>query len=205
MNLSEKEASMGRKGMVSVAATLVCVSFLVAPSAEGTKVLVEKPAVQPAPGQPVAYQPVDTEALAGLGATILAEYPFFYLADVPLPDLTQFLEAAQARGFAVAARESFDEIRVNGYTFPSSGPLPELPPDLTLADYPGPTGLYLVQTVGPNRAEWEKALNQIGGTHSLLRRQHVACTRRDSTGERSPSPVFHSTCQRLSTRVQATR
>jgi hypothetical protein len=153
---------MGRKGMVSVAATLVCVSFLVAPSAEGTKVLVEKPAVQPAPGQPVAYQPVDTEALAGLGATILAEYPFFYLADVPLPDLTQFLEAAQARGFAVAARESFDEIRVNGYTFPSSGPLPELPPDLTLADYPGPTGLYLVQTVGPNRAEWEKALNQIG-------------------------------------------
>ena len=110
----------------------------------------------------MAYQPVDTEALAGLGATILSEYPFFYLADVPQANLAQFLESAKAHGFAVTARESFDEIRVNGYTFPSSGPLPKLPSNLTLSDYAGPTGLYLVQMVGPNRGEWERALQAVG-------------------------------------------
>lgn len=153
---------MRRTALFSVAATLVCVSFLLVPSAEGTKVLVEKPAVQPAAGQPVAYQPVDTEALAGLGATILAEYPFFYLADVPAASLAQFLLTAQTRGFAVTAREGFDQIRINGYGFASVGALPSLPPPLALADYPGPIGLYLVQMVGPNRAEWERALQAIG-------------------------------------------
>lgn len=108
------------------------------------------------------YQPVDTETLTTLGARILAEYPFFYLADVARDSLSTFLEAAKARGLAVSTRERFDEIRINGYTFPSSGPLPNLAPGLTLADYAGPTGLYLVQMVGPNRGEWERAVRAIG-------------------------------------------
>ncbi len=108
------------------------------------------------------YQVVDTETLATLGARILAEYPFFYLADVARDSLSTFLEAAKARGLAVSTRESFDEIRINGYTFPSSGPLPKLAAGLTLADYAGPTGLYLVQMVGPNRGEWERAVRAIG-------------------------------------------
>lgn len=153
---------MERATRFSVAASLVCGSLLLVGPAEGTKVVIEKPAVQPPPGQSVTYEPVDTGALTELGATIITEYPFFYLAEVPEPRLAQFLETSEARGFAVTARESFDQIQVNGYTFPSAGPLPDLPQELTLTDYPGRLGLYLVQTIGPNRPEWEKALAQMG-------------------------------------------
>ncbi len=144
-----------------LAAVVIGVSFLFVPQVHATKVIVEKPAVQPPPGEPLVYQRVDTEALAALGATILAEYPFYYLADVPPDSLGTFLNSAAARGFVISSRESFDEIRINGYAFPSSGPLPKLPPGLTLADYAGSTGLYLVQLVGPNRDDWERTLRAI--------------------------------------------
>jgi hypothetical protein len=97
-----------------------------------------------------------------LGAQVLAEYPFFDLVEVPEADLAGFLDAAKARALSVRVEEGFDLIRINGYEFSSVGEGPSLPPRLTLANYPGPTGLYLVQMIGPNRGEWERALQALG-------------------------------------------
>lgn len=134
------------------------VSVLLAADSHATKVVINKPAVEPRAGEAVVHSQVDTARLIALGARILADYPTFVLAEVADEVAPKFEEQARAEGFATFVRETFDQIRVNGYVFKAKGGEPELPADLTISDYKGPVGLYLVQMIGPVRPEWVAAI-----------------------------------------------
>jgi len=141
--------------------SIACV-ITFAPPSSATKLQVWRPAVEVQPGQPVIRAPLDRPLIATLGGSVLAEYPTFGLVEVPPASLDRFLREATERGLAVRVREDFDRVRIGGFDFPSSGPPPHLPPDLSLTDYTGSVGLYLVQLVGPRRSEWGTALVDAG-------------------------------------------
>jgi hypothetical protein len=117
--------------------------------------------VRATPGSAIAYRSLDSQWLATLGAATITEYPTAYLVVVPDGLVPQFVSRARAEGIGASPQPDYDRIRLNGYDFSSFGPEPVLPPDLALSDYRG-LGLYLVQTPGPNRAEWESALRTVG-------------------------------------------
>jgi len=148
---------------VMIKVTLILACFVsIAPPLSATKVQVWRPASELQPGLSVVRAPLDLPLIANLGGMLLAEYPTFGLVEVPRARLDRFLREADARGLTVSVREDYDRVRVSGFDFPSAGPLPELPAELSLTDYTGPTGLYLVQLPGPRRAEWGGALVDAG-------------------------------------------
>ena len=132
--------------------------LLAASSGLATKYEIWKPAaVNPATGG-VDHPSVALDWLADHGAVVLAEYPTTILIESPEAERDALLAAAAARGIAIRARDEFDRIDINGYRFESTS-LPQIvDPELHLADYDAPAGLYIVQFIGPNRREWEQAL-----------------------------------------------
>ena len=150
------------KHSVKLVVTTAGLIAFAAVHANATKVIVNKPAVQPPPGEAVVHQAVDTARLMALGAKVLADYPTYVLAEVPDAAAERFEEQARAEGFAAFLRPTFDQIRVNGYVFDARGGEPPIPPDLTISDYHGDIGLYLVQMIGPNRPEWYAAIQAVG-------------------------------------------
>lgn len=143
-----------------VAATWLLV--LLAVPVDAAKVLVFKPPVADPEVTVSTRRAVDLAPYKRLGVSLVAEYALFYLVSVPDVTKEAFIAATRSNGLGVQVREDFDRIRINGYVFPSSIENPELPSDLTIRDYAGKTGLFLVQMVGPNRPEWWSEMEKAG-------------------------------------------
>ncbi len=134
----------------------------VSPGAEAVKVLVEKPADEPARGEVLVHQDIAPEALERLRATVLTEYATSVLVDIADDDLNAATDAATDLRLRLILREDFDRIRINGYDYPSGTSCPDMPGNFTISDYTGDVGLYLVQTIGPPTAEWSAAVAAAG-------------------------------------------
>lgn len=93
---------------------------------------------------------------------LVADYQTYSLVVMPADRIESGIEEAARAGFGLQPRPDFDEIGVNGCRFPSSSRPTHLPDGLTIQDYQGPVGLYIVQMIGPNRPEWEAALREYG-------------------------------------------
>ncbi|MBZ5590379.1 MAG: S8 family serine peptidase [Acidobacteriia bacterium] len=151
------------RGQHRIGFLIVVLAVSIWPATLGaTKVLVRKTAVEPAPGRQVTYAAVDNTHLKAQGASVLADYGAYYLVEIPQTNLDRYTQDIAAAEYRLSVMDSYDVVSVNGYTFPSKGTLPQLPSDLVISDYTGSKGLYIMQSVGPNRAEWYEALRSVG-------------------------------------------
>lgn len=126
--------------------------------AAATKYEIWKPPVVNELTGNVDHPSLDLEWLSNHAAVLLAEYHTTVLIEAPADQHDALLAAAASRGINIRAREDFDRIEINGYRFESDSAPVILDPALRIDEYDAPIGLYLVQLIGPNRGEWEAAL-----------------------------------------------
>jgi len=158
--LTFNSQTAGGNGTTSFLIDAVGFTVTAPPDPVTTSVTIWKPMTEsPATGTS-PFLPVDLTTLKSFGAGIVSEYESYYVGKVATSNLSTFLSNASA--YYVEPSPDFDRVRVNGYDFTSGSAPPTTPANLTITDYSGPTGLYVVQLAGPARWEWEQALRAIG-------------------------------------------
>lgn len=130
-------------------------SLLMIQSVEAAKVFIEKPIAERASDQaPLHFLPIPTEVIDSLQVKVVAEYGTRVLVEAPQAMLDGFVERVREMGYRAYERPEFDRIRLNGYDFEAASGEPSLPESLTITDYRGEVGLYVVQFEGPPLKEW---------------------------------------------------
>ena len=90
------------------------------------------------------------------------EYGYYLAGEVAEGDLASFQRTAATLELMYEIRRDFDLIQINGYTFSSFGQPTGLPEGLTLTEYEGDVGMYLVQFKAPMTPTWWRALEATG-------------------------------------------
>ena len=113
------------------------------------------------------YVPVSSFVATTLRLSAIEDYGPYLVAWVPSEDTGTFVERAASMGLMGRLAPDYQEIRFRDYVIAGSDiQAPGLPSDLTLTDYTGPLGLYVVQFQSPVREEWLTALRD-GGARSI--------------------------------------
>jgi len=128
-------------------------------TADAAKVTLDKQPIVSDEGEFLGFEEPDPAVLAGLGFSIIADYPYYLAGEVAEEQLVDFTRNAVDLGFLFKIRRDFDVVRINGFTFSSfSGP-PDLPANLQFNGFPGGIGLFLVQFKAPPTRQWRDALS----------------------------------------------
>src|SRR5258708_37368308 len=109
-------------------------------------------------------EPIPLSAAAAAGADDVAGYGSYRIVSVPEGSLKAFGAQLAGQGIRVREVDNFDRIDTPGASIDvRRGIDPTTSPTQFIHVYPAKTnGLYLVQFVGPAKAEWFKALLDIG-------------------------------------------
>jgi hypothetical protein len=116
-----------------------------------------------ADGRPL---PVPLDAVLAAGGEDVADYSGFRLVSLPAEALAELQARAAAHGIRVRSRDELDRIETPGAAIDARRGLdPNLSPKGLTRGYPAKTkGLYLVQLIGPAKAEWYRELRRLGWT-----------------------------------------
>lgn len=109
-------------------------------------------------------QPIPLSAALAAGAEDVADYGSYRVMYVPEGALKALGASLAGQGIRIRTLDNFDRIDTPGASIDvRRGIDPATSPTLLIHDYlPKTNGLYLVQLVGPAKAEWYKALLDIG-------------------------------------------
>ena len=173
--------------------SLIAFVFLVASQAQAFKakpgfVKVELTSVQDI----VSPMPV-ADLLAHFGGDDVADYGVFYIVYLPKGLLVAFGQSANASGLRVRVREELDRIDTPGASVDAREGIHGGGNGNLIRSYPAARrGLYLLQFIGPVKAEWSAALRDLGWTvvTFLLQRVHprrkaLACRRDEQPAVRA--------------------
>ncbi len=102
--------------------------------------------------------PADHALLRGMGLEPAVDYGSFLLLQVP----PRAQAALAAKGLQVLRGERLTHLLLGPYSFDPLEGSPRLPPGLTLPENPPSRATYIVQFIGPVRAEWVEGLKASG-------------------------------------------
>ncbi|MEA2238535.1 MAG: hypothetical protein QOC81_3259 [Thermoanaerobaculia bacterium] len=110
--------------------------------------------------------PIPLTALTAAGGEDVADYGSFRIAYVPVGIVKAFRARLASQGIRMRERDELDRIETPGASIDvRRGIDPSTPSSGLIREYPPKTnGLYLLQFIGPAKAEWYKALLDIGWT-----------------------------------------
>ncbi len=156
---------------------------------EGAKIIALKaPAETGDPASPLIHRANSVSGTLGGCARVIADYPTFELATVNSRELGACMQSLKASGVIALEKPTFDEIRVNGYTFPSDGPPSGLP---SWAPRAGSSArMYLVQFIGPSRPEWLAFVEDLGDPIGYLPDNTFLVRMSGGGGERARQQAF---------------
>ncbi len=113
---------------------------------------------------------VDTEDLTAMeGYTVLADYDEFVLVSTTKDNV----ELLVSQGHVIDRMENREEVILPSYTFNTAEGTPDIPEELRIDSYPeGVDRAYIVQFLGPIRAEWQEKLMDMGAVPQGYRHRY---------------------------------
>ncbi len=141
---------------------LALMFITVAPAAEAVKIILEKTMAFTDEGEPDGFEEISRRTLEALHFETIAVYGYYLAGEVAESDLASFQRTAASLELMYEIRRDFDLIQINGYSFSSFGQPAGLPESLTITEYEGDIGMYLVQFKAPMTPTWWRALKAAG-------------------------------------------
>jgi hypothetical protein len=107
--------------------------------------------------------PIPLSAVTAAGGTDIADYGTFRIVYVPVGVVKTLAERLAGQGIRVRERDDLDRIDTPRASIDARSGIDSAAPTERIRAYPPKTnGLYLAQFAGPAKAEWFKALTDIG-------------------------------------------
>ncbi|HEX3577329.1 MAG TPA: hypothetical protein VHY33_02100, partial [Thermoanaerobaculia bacterium] len=101
--------------------------------------------------------------LARFGAVLIGDYGAYAIAYAPKGIVTALEAQAKGQGVRLRVRDDLDVLRLPGAAVDAREGIAGIAPDKLIAAYPaGKPGVYVLQFIGPPRAEWTSELLALG-------------------------------------------